>query len=393
MHKQIIMIGTAPETRSGISAVVNVYVAHGIFDRWEACYIPTHSDGSKASKALAALKGWLAFMLRLLSGRVALLHVLASSGPSFWRKALFIVPARLLGVPYVFHVHCGRFVDFYRDDCGRWQKAAVRAVFRNARAVAALSEEWRRALCKIEPARFAVVPNPVEVPSWRAALHGTPPTVLFLGVLTEAKGVHDLLHAWPAVLKAVPGARLVLAGTGAAATIRELAERLGVQESICLPGWVVGEGKWELMRRAWVFALPSHFEGLPMSVLEAMAAGIPVVATRVGAIPLAVDEGRSGVLIEPRDVGALEQVLVGLLLDARRRHAMGRAARTRATEEFSADVMVPRLEALWRAIVPELEVAQRGSISCRWRATETCAPSHPSSPAEASSAAHSLTER
>jgi glycosyltransferase involved in cell wall biosynthesis len=393
MRKEIVMIGTAPETRSGISAVVSVYIAHGLFRRWSACYIATHSDGSKLRKALAAIKGWARFMARLLAGRVALLHVLAASGPSFWRKALFIVPARIMGVPYVFHVHCGRFVDFYRNDCGPWAKACVRAVFRHAAAVGALSEDWRDELSTIEQARFAVVPNPVELPTWRASLDGSPPTVLFLGVVKDAKGVQDLLRAWPAVLEAVPGARLVLGGSGDLDAAQRLAAELGVQASVSMPGWVVGEAKSKLLRETWVFALPSHSEALPMSVLEAMAAGIPVVASRVGAIPLAVEDGRSGVLIEPRDASGLAQALIGLLADPVARHAMGRAARKLALKQFSADVMVPRLEALWSAMVPQLEADQTGSISPRWRATEKCAPSHPSRPAEASSATPSVTER
>jgi glycosyltransferase involved in cell wall biosynthesis len=392
MSKEIVMIGTAPETRSGISAVVNVYQSHGLFERWRVAYLATHTDGGKAAKALAAAKGWVAFMARLATGRVALLHVLGSSGPSFWRKALFIVPAHLAGVPYVFHVHCGRFVEFYRG-CGTLGRALIRAVFRNARCVAALSDEWRDALAAIAPARFAVVPNPVEVPSWQACLNGAPPTVLFLGVLSEAKGVQDLLRAWPDVLKAIPQARLVLGGTGGEQQARALAETLGIAECVSMPGWVVGNEKTALLRKAWVFALPSHYEALPMSVLEAMAAGLPVVASRVGAIPRALEDGKSGVLVAPGDVNRLAQALIGLLFDARRRHAMGRAARTRALEEFSADVMVPRLEALWRAAVPGLETPQRGSMSRRWRPTDKCAPSQPSTPAQTTSAAPSVTER
>ena len=84
-----------------------------------------------------------------------------------------------------------------------------------------------------------------------------------------------------------------------------------------------------------------------MAVLEAMAAGLPVVATRVGGIPSAVSHGVSGFLVEPHDPAALAQSLDRLLSDASMRRSMGQAGRTRALDLFSAERIVPRIEELW----------------------------------------------
>jgi len=349
--REVVMIGTRRDVRGGISAMVNVYFAHGLFERWNARYLSTHCDGSKARKALQAAGSWLAFMALLLTGRVALAHVHIASDASFWRKSLFIVPAHLLRVPYVLHMHGGNFIEFYRGR-NRIVRRFIRWTYAHARAVIALSEEWRAALLGMEPAsRVVVIPNPVEIPSWQASLAPAPPTVLFLGVIKERKGVHDLLRAWPATLRAVPGACLVLGGVGDVEEAKALARELGIEGSIEMPGWIVGEDKEALMKRAWVFALPSHYEALPMSVLEAQAAGLPVVSTRVGGIPTAVDDGRTGILLEPRDVAGLESALVDLLTDPARRQAIGQAARAAAVERFSADVLVPKVDAPSGALV------------------------------------------
>ena len=345
------MIGTRRDVRGGISAMVNVYFAQGLFRRWNARYLATHCDGSKARKAVQAAASWLAFMALLLTGRIALAHVHIASDASFWRKSLFIVPAHLLRVPYVLHMHGGNFIEFYRTR-NPLVRRFIRWVYARAERVIALSEEWRAALVEMQPAsRVVVIPNPVEIPAWQASLDGAPPTVLFLGMIKERKGVHDLLRAWAGVRRAVPDARLVLGGVGDVEEARALARELGVEGSVEMPGWIVGEAKDALMKRAWVFALPSHYEALPMSVLEAQAAGIPVVATRVGGIPAAVEDGRTGILLEPRDVAGLEPALAGLLGDSKRRKAMGQAARASATERFSAGVLVPKVDAIWCEIL------------------------------------------
>jgi glycosyltransferase involved in cell wall biosynthesis len=363
--KRIVMIGSSRETHGGISSMVNVYFANRLFERWDAEYLATHRDGTKAQKVRKAASSWLAFMARLASFSVALLHVHIASDASFWRKALFIVPARLLGVPYVLHMHGGDFASFYTRRCGPVARAFLRYLYRHAEVVVALSDEWRDALVEAIPGiRVVVVPNPIEVPAWQAGLEGDPPTVLYLGVVKETKGVFDLLRAWPAVLARHPRARLVLAGSGDRDAAHAMAKELGIADSLQMPGWTSGEAKSALLRGATVFVLPSHFEALPMAVLEAMAAGLPVVATRVGGIPDAIEDGRDGVLVAPHDPAALAAALDGLLADAPRRARLAVAARRRATETFSASVIVPRIEAIWDRLAPRAKRTIRAGLTC-----------------------------
>jgi glycosyltransferase involved in cell wall biosynthesis len=347
---RIVMIGSAFEVRGGVSAMARVCAAQGLLERRGVLYLATHCDGTWGDKAKRALRAWLGFMGLLLRGRVALLHVHLNSDASFWRKALFVVPAMFFDIPCVLQVHCGAFPEFYRRRCSPLAQRFVRWLLRRARAVVALSEASRQSLTFIDPRLdVLVIPNPVEIPAWRAALSAAPPTVLFLGMVKEAKGAFDLLRAWPAVRQAVPDARLVLAGAGDLERAREIAQEHGFP--VETPGWVLGEEKAALLRHAWVLALPSHWEAMPMAVLEAMAAGVPVVASRVGGIPGVVIDGQTGLLVEPRNVNALGEALARILGEAQTRHALGRAARERATEHFSAEVVVPRLEALWDSIL------------------------------------------
>jgi glycosyltransferase involved in cell wall biosynthesis len=342
----IVMLGSALDVRGGVSAMARVCEEHGLFRRRHALYLASHCDGSAARKAGRALRAWLGYAGWLATGRVTLLHAHLNSGASFWRKALFVVPGALLGVPFVLQVHCGRFPAFAASR-GALTRRLIGWMFRRARIVVALSDEAGRELARIEPAaRIEVLPNPVMIPAEPARLDGRP-TALFLGMLTAAKGVHDLLAAWRTVLASLPEARLVLAGAGDIDSVKRSARALGIGAAVEIPGWVDADGKMRLLRQASVLVLPSHHEALPMAILEAMAAGVPVVATRVGGIPGAVDHGRSGLLVPPAAPESLAQALLAVLGDPGRRAAMGAAAREKALGTFSADVVVPRLEAIW----------------------------------------------
>jgi glycosyltransferase involved in cell wall biosynthesis len=132
-----------------------------------------------------------------------------------------------------------------------------------------------------------------------------PGRVLFLGRLEAAKGVFELLGAGALLAPRFPALRLVFGGEGDAGALRKRAAELGIGERIELPGWVGPDERDEQLARASVFCLPSHAEGLPMSMLEAMAAGRAVVASSVGGIPETIVDGDNGLLAPPRDEQAL----------------------------------------------------------------------------------------
>ena len=356
--KEVVMLGSGREVRGGISAMVNVCFEQGLFDRWHARYLATHCDGARPVKALRAAASFARFATLLAAGRIALVHAHIASGASLWRKAAFIRLARAAGVPYVLHVHAGDFEAHYVR-ASRPTRALLRDLYRKASRVIALSPSWKEPIEGVVPeARVDVVPNPVAIPPWNPHAAPRRPVALFLGVVRAEKGVYELLAAWPWVLAKIPEARLVIAGTGELARARALAQELGISPSIEFPGWVGPEEKARLLAKSSALVLPSHFEALPMAVLEGMAAGLPIVATRVGAIPEAVG-AQAGILVPPHDVDALARALTVTLGDGPQRIAMGAAARLRARENFSAEVVVPAIERLWSSLAPDTKRTNR----------------------------------
>ncbi|MFC7652960.1 glycosyltransferase family 4 protein [Pseudoduganella danionis] len=142
----------------------------------------------------------------------------------------------------------------------------------------------------------------------------------------------------------VPEARLILGGEGEFTQVRELASTLGILDVLELPGWVDESQRSQLLARAAAFVLPSHFEQMPMTVLEAMVAGVPVVATRVGGVPCMLEHGDCGKLVDVGDLDALACALVEVLSDRPAAEAMAKRAHQRVLSEYEASVVLSRLQ-------------------------------------------------
>ena len=345
--KKIVMIGTRFDTMGGISSVVNVYRAAGLFERYPIRYVATHADGGAVTKAVIALKALATFVLLLVTGQVGLLHIHVSSRASFWRKLPFFLLAHAARRPTIVHIHSGAFHTFY-DGCGKLGQWLIRYVLDHATRVVVLSQTWKRWVESVSGNRHVTaIYNPVLLATGAPAAPAARPTVLVLGRIGKNKGSYDLLDAARRLHDEIPGLSLQMGGDGELEQMRAAAAGAHLADCVQLLGWVSGDAKQRAMGQARVYALPSYNEGLPMSVLEAMAAGLPVVTTPVGGIPEAVTDGVEGYLITPGDVDALADRLKRLLQDGALAASMGQAAWRKIEQTFSTDAILPRIGALY----------------------------------------------
>jgi glycosyltransferase involved in cell wall biosynthesis len=190
----------------------------------------------------------------------------------------------------------------------------------------------------------------VKAPTHDAAAgrEGTGHNLGAAGRLVPMKGLQYLIRALPIVRGSVPGAELEIAGAGPEEeALRNEAHGLGVGGCIRFLGW-----QEDIPFHRWnVFVMPSLEESFGIAALEAMAAGLPVVASAVGGLTELLEDGKTGWLVSPADPKALANRLIPLLLNAREREQMGAAAWTRATE-FSAKRMNDHIERLYNRLLP-----------------------------------------
>jgi glycosyltransferase involved in cell wall biosynthesis len=251
---------------------------------------------------------------------------------------------------------------------GRRERWASRRVYRRAEHIIAVSSAIRQRLIErdaVPPDRItiihnAVIPAPDTSPSALPGDLREGPLVGVVARLQPEKGVANFLKAAARVCAAVPDARFLVAGDG---PLREellaLAGRLGVGERVRFLGYRADARS--LIGLLDVLVVPSLTEGTPLIVLEAMAAGIPVVASAVGGIPDQIRHDKDGLLVPAGDPAALADALLGLLQNPDRARSLGEAALRRADSEFNHATMVRRIEAVYRAALgrPPLPDATR----------------------------------
>lgn len=312
--------------------------------------IPTHRTGSLPARLAVFARALGALAAFCLGCGPRIVHIHATVRGSMYRKVLCVALAKALGRPVVLHVHAGAAeLALLHDRVAAPTRAAFGWAFRHADRVLAVSS----ATARVAEAQFGagsatVLPNaapdpvPAGEPIARAAGEAE---ILYLGGFADpVKGADVLLAAVPEILRRTPGALLSLAGPGtppAGAT-----DRPGVRWL----GWLDEAGKREALGRAEIFVLPSTSEGLPMTLLEAMAHGRAIVATRVGGVPDVVTDGVEGLLIAPSDPDALATALAELVADADRRRTLGAAAQARASA-LGADAVADRLAALYQELL------------------------------------------
>jgi glycosyltransferase involved in cell wall biosynthesis len=262
------------------------------------------------------------------------------------QRALFYAgpAARLSGVPIIVHTRHGR---------DNHATARQMAIFRRLaslvdRFVCVSDEvaELSRAQ-GIEFSRVHIIKNGIDVNRFSACTPDLTGPAVTVARLSPEKDVANLVRAIAQVADSVPDLNVEVAGDGPCLLeLEQLANNLGLVDRIRFLGEVHDVAS--LLARARLFVLPSRSEGIPLTALEAMACGLPVVATRVGGLPEVVVDGVTGLLVPPTDSSALSDALVAIWNDPDTRGRMGRAGRLRCHECFDVERMVSQYEALYR---------------------------------------------
>jgi glycosyltransferase involved in cell wall biosynthesis len=368
---RVLLVGHGAPTRGGIPT----FLAELVDDGWlggqvDLRFLNTAPKGRKVPGAMspANLGRTLVHTWRVFgrARRADVVHLNLAATPTLPLARAFALSsaARLAGARPILHAHTGLLEVCVRRRLFRVVLRATLGVVDRFVVVSGDAEAAVRAVAGRAAPKVLRVGNGLDLDRVRPGDKDVdPPILAFVGTVCERKGLIDLRDALR-MLRNGDGRlpfRVVVVGDGeqegpaSFQGVRAAYREAGLEE-VEFTGALPRERVIDLLSRASVFCLPSHTEGFPLSLLEAMGAGAASVATRVGDVPFMVEGGRSGILVEAKDVEGLCRALARLASDVEERTRLGVAARERVEREFDQRRVLARLVEIYRGSSPQAPV-------------------------------------
>ena len=359
----ILMLSPHPSIRGGVTDYVATLTAHLRHSR--VVFMPVGRREDQSENGLQTLMRILALPLRV-AARVRresfdVVHINPSLDPkSLVRDGLILLALRLISYRRVLVFWHG-----WRTDCADWiqHHAFARRLFigllNGTARVMVLAPAFRNHLVAmgVDPSRLVVTSTMFDTRAFSDRLAPATPrrTILFLSRLVPGKGADLLIDAFASLAADTPDLDLVIAGDGPSmADLRHRVETLGLQTRVQFLGHVSGAVKMDALTSCTLFALPTRYaEGMPIALLEAMAAGKPVLTSKAGGIGTILRDGDHGVILDDVTVDSVAGGLRFLLSDPESCARIGAGNKTYAWSAFEATVVTARIESAYHAIAEE----------------------------------------
>lgn len=362
MKVKILLLGPTLSAVSGVSTHVAQLLASTLAHDFDLMHSRIGSEGRSDGRLswlvsiMRALLEPIALLWKMTRVRPHILHINTSLVPrSLWRDMAYVLLGKLLRVKIVWQVHGGSMAWLaLHHKIGAW---CYRHVVRLPEVIVVLSSKEAKAHEHIGVRKLFLIPNAIDINAYRREKVSNrvndPLRIVYLGRLHRDKGL----------LEAIESMRMLLARgfdafvfdiAGAGPDEAELVRRIRLhrlENHIRLVGVVTGEAKRRFWRDADILLLPSYHEGLPYTLLEAMAVGASVVATHVGAIPDVVKNGVHGLLVPPADVPALVEALTLLISNRTLRQQMSDACVARIMAAYRIERLIAQMSDIYVGLV------------------------------------------
>lgn len=313
---KVLMCGNHPQNKGGMTSVINQIKAYDWKkENIKIIFIPTYKPGKKVTKTVFFGYSYLKILWQMIINKPDIVHMHMSYKGSFVRKYYIHILCKFFGVKDIIHLHGSEFEKWYYSS-NEYIKKKIRKLLEEVSCVIVLGEEWEKVIRKITPdARIETISNGIKIPSKTVSWRKDKCEVLFLGVLILRKGVTDLLKAISLLDKKnrIGNMHFTIAGTGSEEErLKYECRKLNIEKVVTFVGWIDGEKKKYYLENSQIMVSPSYNEGLPISILEAISYGMPVVSTDVGDISHVVRNNKNGILVKPGDIDGLAEALLNV---------------------------------------------------------------------------------
>lgn len=359
---RVLITGPSLDAVSGVSTHIRQLLDSPLTTECELLQCQVGREGRNetlAQRPLRALGDYVNFVSTLVRFKPHVVHMNPSMDKkSFWRDLLFLLIAKAFRHKVIYQVHGGAMPQHFFES--RPMRRFLKWVLQLPDAVVVLGsiekaayEEFCRFRC------LAVIPNAIDIAPYEAREKSWvpgKPQLVYIGRLIDSKGVLETLEALRILRRDTeswPDPRFLVAGSGPAEEeLRSRVRAASLSDVVTFVGPVFGDQKLDFWQAADIFVFPTyHQEGLPYSVLESLASGTPIITTRVGNIPDAVQHGSQGLMVEPKNPAAVADALVKLLSDPALLQEMSAKCRETARERFAVERLARDFNLLYRRLL------------------------------------------
>ncbi len=365
---RVLVSGHLSPPMGGVAAFYESLLASSLPEKVNLRFVLTSSQrrelSSSGTFSLFNLSSAVADCIRFIKAHLAhrphVSHIPTTFGLSFIKHSVCVVVAKLLGSRVILHPHCSLNI-LYTEKSISWQRL-FRLIIGLVDGIVALSSEWYQLGTSFPDLPVYQIPNAIELSPYREVAReqlarrkrGRPLKVFYLGYLGKAKGSFDLVDTAKLVLDKSLETVFDMVGDeltpGEGSALSEKINKAGLSDCVRLHSAVFDSRKFAFFRNADIFIYPSHHEGMPIAVIEAMASAMAIVATRVGGLPDLVMDGENGILVEPGRPDQMASAILGLAADEELRYSMQQKSYQFAIEQFHMEQRVNQLVSAYRAI-------------------------------------------
>lgn len=361
---KILIVGSYPPPYGGIAVLVKEILNSRLKDKYALIHCRTGSrDVTVASKEIC-----IRSIIRLIHDHLFLIYLLVKHSPrvvnlyspaflGFWSKSILAIVSKLFRKKTVIHIHSAKFDSWY-NNASQIKKWLIRFLLNRVDIIVVEGGIWKTFFKQIVPeSKLVIIPNCVHLSNFKKTKKSKREnkiTVLFPGSLCERKGVFDILKAIPLVIKEEKNIKFIFGGCSSneeEIKILEIIKSQHLENYTAFIGEYTDKNKAEIYGSADIFILPSYAEGLPISMLDAMASGLPIISTRVAAIPEVIDDRVNGFLIEPGDYKALAERILILTKDRNLRKKMGKNNIEKIRKNYDFSSMVKNFDELQQKLL------------------------------------------
>jgi glycosyltransferase involved in cell wall biosynthesis len=337
--KHILVVGPDLISRGGISRVIQLWLEGNFFEDFQFDLVGS-VGGAPSRKVSSSFKGILDF-IKKLTHKPDLIYIHAATSISFYRKSIYILLASIFNIKTILQIHPNEFRYFYLNQ-SFLKRYYSRFILNNVNCFIVLNEDMKNFLQNIFPRKpVYLLRNPVNMKAManKKKIRRRKDNLLYLGWYIPGKGIYELVDAMAILKQKKPSIHLNCFGTKKIDQFQNYVTDQGLSDVITVNDWINEQEKIHQFYSSTLLILPSHSEGIPNVILEAMATKTPIVTTAVGGIKDVLRDGETALFVRVNDPIDLSDKILMLLEDQQLRKHLAEQAYQEAAEKYDVSII------------------------------------------------------